>query len=210
LLLPGGKLRNARVRIERDGALRIETADAVFQFVSAGDRRLIRGVNAALFTELESRFVREPDGTWLEVHAEVCQYRTEMDFWSRNTPKRRHSTTRMNDGSVVTCTLERERSVIHDQERLTRSTSITNPDRTRIEEQEMLLRRGNGERFAAWRREYDSRYRQNKVLEYQYPRRICGTYRHVRDKIESWESDAQRWLAGPDGNFLGGTQPLMH
>jgi hypothetical protein len=103
------------------------------------------------------------------------------------------STVTRPDGSVLTTTFERVKCKENDEEMLTRSTCLTHADRSRVEEEESILRVHDRARYDIFRKSFDRRRKAKNAREYRYPWLPSEYYEQVWNKIIELATSAAPW-----------------
>ncbi len=120
---------------------------------------------------------------WVERFSEMTEFGLHEDMEAGIHPLKREATKVFADGGVLTCSLQRNNDRALDFERIAKTTCLTHVDRSRVEEQETLIREGDQERYLLTRAEYDQGRRRTKLLRYRYPSQARSFYEHVRRRL---------------------------
>jgi hypothetical protein len=174
----------------RGGLIQVHRQSVQLILDRTQDRRLIRGYNHRWMVEVESRLLRTTEG-WREVFSELAEYSTLDDLCDRRLPVRRQSTRTNEDGSIATVSISHAVSSFEDIIR--RTSTLTQRDGSRVEEQEEIVRVGDSEQYELVRTEYDARFRRIRTLNYAYPQLSQDFYRPIRTRLTSWDEEID-WL----------------
>lgn len=166
-----------------DGIVRFSNGAAQLRLFEHNGRRILRGQSERRLVAVEGRYVRGEDGRWTETESTVLEYGCLPALEGRSLPERRLSTITRPDGSVLTTTFERVKCKANDEEMMTISTCLVNTDRSRLEQEESILRVQDRARYDVYRRSFDERRKAKKALEYRYPWLPHTYYEQVWNKL---------------------------
>lgn len=195
IVLGAKPFREGRVWATSDGVLRLDRGDTQLRLFDTRDGRILRGHSRRRLVAVEGRYERRSDGSWFESESLVFEYPTLEALETRAMPERRLSTVLRPDGSVLTTTIERTLCPVEDEELLARKTCLMQRDRSRVEEEESILRVQERARYDLYRREFDPRYRTQKSLEYRYPWLPHAFYEKIWNALVDFAMSTDAWAA---------------
>lgn len=176
-----------------DGVLRVQNAHASVRIFDADGVRILRGQSTRRCVAVEGRYRPALRG-WVETETLVFEYTDAEALATRAMPRRRLSTLIRPDGSTLTTTVVRTACHEQDEEQLTRQTCLRSRDRSRVEEEETILRVQDRARYDLLRHEFDPR-NGKKSLEYRYPWLPHTFYERVYAKLVDFAMSTDAWAA---------------
>lgn len=175
-----------------NGVLRLEAPDAAARLFEAEGVRIFRGHSVGRCVAVEGRY-RRNNGAWVEIETLVFEYADADALARRAMPTRRLSTVTRADGSTLTSTVVRTACPEQDEERLVRQTCLRGVDRSRVEEEESILRVQDRSRYDLLRHEFDPAKNAKKSLEYRYPWLPHAFYERVYAKLVDFAMSTDAW-----------------
>ncbi len=134
------------------------------------------------------------DAGYVETETLVVEYADAEALARRTMPRRRLSTLVRPDGSTLTTTIVRTAEPERDQEQLVRQTCLRSIDRSRVEEEESILRVQDRARYDLFRHEFDPK-KGKKSLAYRYPWLPHTFYERVYAKLVDFAMSTDAWAA---------------